>query len=1082
MRKKYKIFQNKDTNKNEAKIIDSIKINYSKYKKQLTEKKNVSNIKSNLDFNNSDKKSNEMQYNHRYSVKYRKYQIIKKEENIRNDNKVEINKSLNLANIDDANKQNNNIISTIDSKKYRFQIKKRLLSELNEIAHPYQSNRMRNSLYNKQTNIIMNTDPNNIKSIGKEKEKEKEDLIDIIRKNYKRRRSEKREKKTNEANENKANEEIKKKILFEEDDEEKKITTRTIDSPRKKSVITSENYRTIEKKKNEGKYKNNSDIKESSKIFSLLKKCKNKPINNSSNITNTHKNKKLNNEGDSNTINNDDKSKDKFPLPHYNTEKKDSYIDAQSTNSSRNKVKSTFNFLIHQAHENTNLSNTFNKMYERYINYTSNKKNKNKCLTIDEKDNSEVNQNGLSLNENNSCLNSITNLIKEFGYEKNKKNDLKIKNINLPLNEDKSDKKMIRKSNLRNLLEISPKNESSQSNIDNNKNKDLNKDESFNITNKIVNNNTFNTTYNIYKINNTISRKDFSSKKDFSSEIKEKNIKLPNINEKAILNSNNKKYKKYYKVIINNNDIKKEEDNKLIHRNSDPGVGPFMNKQSKNIQEIIINQQIINTNIVNIEIIYLLETKIKSILNKINNYDICFNECQDWIFYYFNNNVYDLIINLFKNKRNKNSMNNKIKIEILCYFLCYDASFSKNFSQAGILLKTIFQLLHNNFLLLITYALNNFTTINDINSNIFNTNLINNLNQIINKELKLNLSIQEIHNENCIIEIIEQNYKQIDNYYKMIIDNLYHYFHMPSLSTSGNKSKDDINNNKIYKFPQCLFLDIDKLNNNQKLRIISLFFFDAYKLLNNYNILDLKIFFDLFLNKQINKNENVYNNKIIQKLIYGQKNNYNNEYYKILRNSFNLNNNSKYLLPQIKSYYEYSLLINLDILLYNNEYSKIVNINKDKNKKIILRRGLLQFLQEMKQIYELILFSNNSFDYITKVLKSFEKNEKLFEYILSNNQISFDKKGSISNIESLGRNLSHIIILDKDQSLLKENNSNIIKVKPFYGDVNNDGNILNNLTDLLKKIKYDMEEIDDIRISIANHRLEIFTKISTNLI
>jgi len=507
-----------------------------------------------------------------------------------------------------------------------------------------------------------------------------------------------------------------------------------------------------------------------------------------------------------------------------------------------------------------------------------------------------------------------------------------------------------------------------------------------------------------------------------------------------------------------------------------------MNKPSKNIQEIIINQQIINTNIINIENIYLLETKIKSILNKINNYDICFNECQDWIFYYFNNNVYDLIINLFKNKRNKNSMNNKIKIEILCYFLCYDASFSKNFSQAGILLKTIFQLLHNNFLLLITYALNNFTTTNDSNNNKFNNILINNLNQIINKELKLNLSMQEIHNENCIIEILEQNYKQINNYYKMIIDNLYNYFNIPSLSTSGSKSKDDINNNKIYKFPQCLFLDIDKLNNNQKLRIISLFFFDAYKLLNNYNILDLKIFFDLYLNKQINKNENIYNNKIIQKLIYGQKNNYNNEYYKILRNSFNLNNNSKYLLPQIKSYYEYSLLINLDILLYNNEYSKFVNINKDKNKKIILRRGLLQFLQEMKQIYELILFSNNSFDYITKVLRSFEKNEKLFEYILSNNQISFDKKGSISNIESLGRNLNHIIILDKDQSLLKMNNSNIIYVKPFYGDVNNDGNILNNLIDILKKIKYDMEEIDDVRISIFNHRLEIFTKISTNLI
>ena len=80
--------------------------------------------------------------------------------------------------------------------------------------------------------------------------------------------------------------------------------------------------------------------------------------------------------------------------------------------------------------------------------------------------------------------------------------------------------------------------------------------------------------------------------------------------------------------------------------------------------------------------------------------------------------------------------------------------------------------MHINFLLLITYILNNFTATND-NNDIFNCHLINNLNQIVNKELKLNLSNQEIHNENCIIEIIEQNFKQIDNYYKMIIDNLY---------------------------------------------------------------------------------------------------------------------------------------------------------------------------------------------------------------------------------------------------------------------------------------------------------------------
>jgi hypothetical protein len=425
-------------------------------------------------------------------------------------------------------------------------------------------------------------------------------------------------------------------------------------------------------------------------------------------------------------------------------------------------------------------------------------------------------------------------------------------------------------------------------------------------------------------------------------------------------------------------------------------------------------------------------------------------------------------------------MKNKIKIELLCYFLCYDASFSKTFSQAGILLKTIFQLLYNNFLLIITYIINNFTTIND-NNDFFANTLITDLNKIVNKELRLNLSIQEIHNENCITEIIEQNFKQISNYYKMIIDNLYNYLNDPSSSNNTSNNEDDMNNNKIYKFPQCLSLDLDKLNDNHKLKIISMFFFDAYKLLDNYNILDLNIFYDLFLKKNFNKEDIFNKNKNNQKLINMNKNKYINEYYKNLRNNCKLNNNSKFILSRIKPYYKCSLMINLDILVYDNQFSNLRNDNANNNNKIILRPGLFQFLQEMKQIYELILFSDNSFEYLINVIDTFEKKEKLFEYILSNEQISFDKNGSIKNVESIGRNLKNIIILDKDQTFFKLNNDNIIYVKPFYGAVNNDGNILNNLTDILKQIKYDMEDSDDVRLPLSNHKMEIFTKISTNL-
>ena len=132
-------------------------------------------------------------------------------------------------------------------------------------------------------------------------------------------------------------------------------------------------------------------------------------------------------------VNDDVKSKD--DKTEY-ADKKDNFIEINTTN----RMKRTYNFLIHQAHENTDLSTTFNEMYE---NYNTKKKNIDKYVTIDQIDNSEY---GLSLNDNNSSLNSISNLIKEFGYEKKKK----FLKINLPINEEKikkkTKKKIIKKS------------------------------------------------------------------------------------------------------------------------------------------------------------------------------------------------------------------------------------------------------------------------------------------------------------------------------------------------------------------------------------------------------------------------------------------------------------------------------------------------------------------------------------------------------------------------------------------------------------------------------------------------------------
>ena len=725
----------------------------------------------------------------------------------------------------------------------------------------------------------------------------------------------------------------------------------------------------------------------------------------------------------------------------------------KSISNSRNKIANIFNYLI-KTYESLNLSKTFNKID---ISSNSNDKKKKiiskKTLMINKNANLNKVKNTHCINKNNS----LSLILKKYEKGKLRKNNSSSDESSIHPNEVSREKR----NNQKNILKISSKTNNNNTISYNNNKRSINytKKNQNTSSNKIINNNIFNTVYNIYKINSMISKDDYIPK------YKEK---IYNIYPQKSLN-NNKKERKLQK----SQNLKMVDAENSIEQNN-----------INHSKEIIINKsRIITKTVSTIEILYLLESKNNSILCKINNYKLCNKECQDWIICYFENNIYDRIINLFNNNRNKLSITNKIKIEILCYFLCYDSCFSKNFSQAGILLKTIFHLLHNNFLLLILYKINNNTSDNE--NNYYNNYLISNLNNIINRNLKINLSIQEIQNENCIVEIIEENYKHINNYYKMLVDNLYNdRSNFSSLSFSNNNLS-EIKDNKIYKFPQCLSLNFDSINNNQKMIISALFFIDAYNLLNNYNILDLKIFFDIFLNREKNFHSSKYN--------YSNNNYKLSTYQKNKKNYNKINYSSKYLLSPIKSCYKYTLLINLNVLMYfkelnsnhigrYNSFNK--NVNENKNKKVILRPGLIDFLEDIKDIYELIFFSNNSLEYIHTLLKYIENCDKYFRHILSNNQINFNNDGTIKDLNVLGRKIKRIIIIDKEQNIFKLNteNENVIYVKPFYGDIFNDRNILSNLKDILKKIRNEIEDNDNIKISLRKHKLDIFTKISTKLL
>ena len=658
-------------------------------------------------------------------------------------------------------------------------------------------------------------------------------------------------------------------------------------------------------------------------------------------------------------------------------------------------------------------------MYDSYLTQRALSKNKdkpkdsNKYSTLEKKSNI----NDSSINEKSSDVNNIAKILKEYGSEKIKKKHSRL--INLKPKEE---------LNLNNIND--------EIHIENDEDNKQIKMES-----KIVNNNTYNTTFNIYKINNIISKKPSNSNhRNNINKLSESLI------PRKLTDSNNDK------------DIDKEKYNLTIE--NDKFVNSF-NEPYNNYRKKTID----NLNKISIEIFYIHISKIKEIVDKINTYEHCFHECNDFILFFFENEIYESFINSFKIANNKSMIINIIKVGILCFFLYYDSSFYKNYIQAGILFKTIFNILNNNFLIMISYIMNNFIKISSYNT--FERSLFIDLTKYIKKELNQSISAQEIYNENFVINLIKQNYIQINNYYQMIINNLDNY------NITKNHNYKNMKNNDIYKFPQCLPLDSNKLNTNIKSKIISNFFFDTFKSLNSYNISDLKIFYDSYLKKEFMNKEN--NNNLKRKVINYQK--YKNGHFRLLNNNIRLNKNIKNYLPPIKPLYKYSLIINLDTLIYvQNKFYK------EKFKITQLRPGLIQFLKEMKQIYELILFSENNFDYISSMLKNFEDDEnKYFENILSNYQININSDGSIENLDLLGRNINNIIFIDKVKSPSKINNNNIIYLKPFYGNTKDDKNLFYNLIDILRKIRKDVEENADIRQSLEKYKYFIFTKI-TNIL
>ena len=540
------------------------------------------------------------------------------------------------------------------------------------------------------------------------------------------------------------------------------------------------------------------------------------------------------------------------------------------------------------------------------------------------------------------------------------------------------------------------------------------------------------------------------------------------------------------------------------------------------------------------------------------------NECTEFMSFYFHSSLCGIFTNFFnpKNKIIIHSGNNLLLLSIIItYHLSINPKMLFNLVDD---MKYVFSLLKINYLLLIKkieiyydedFPIKYVDILNQKLGQVKTTNCSNEIDIIskinknccnISERIKLILNHYQRNNDKSYNEfngifknISTVSEKNINNYFynylyinpfdfennkinniNNINDNYNknlaskNFSHMDSsissISNTSIKGYDDNDSDNFYN--DNMSYKTEKSSDNER-ELLSV---KSYKSSNYYGKIKTNN-----IGSTINCDNNFYYN--IENNIYENDEDGTNA-YEIMQmlKDYEINKvASPFLVAPCKK--KYTLVLDLDeTLIHLRQKKDIINIKNDINIKINntsdyfydnydknnnkyllqFRVGLFSFLTILKPFYEIISFTSATREYADVIINEIEKNRKFFDHKFYREHTIIYKDTFVKDISRIGRDIKKIIIVDNNERNFILNKENGIKIAPYYGDEDNNNNVINNSINSenngrlsyrgkkgndnilleLKKILVMIykDNYDDLREALKDYEDLIKTKVSMN--